>query len=319
MEENKKKLIGWGKCISSFEKLKLKEAQKLYIELINEDDITKRNLLRNRLIEGTLHVVYEFIEVSKFIYFKSIKFDIEDIINLCCESWINIIDSGKLLSVNSFSMLFRFIYGNLNVEFANDRYFFKNYTALSYEDFFELFISFIRINDKGLDISYNNFIIYISNLKEKNSKYINITDYKILTIFRLFNGIYNACLNESYSIELSKTRMIDLRNILLSIGIESFIKNIDNIELADYQLEKFENDIICERFSNEIFNMNFLTEKQKDILIRRFGFFGREQEYFPTIAEDYNLVPESIRQYENRALNKILKKVDCSKYKDILL
>ena len=65
--------------------------------------------------------------------------------------------------------------------------------------------------------------------------------------------------------------------------------------------------------------MNFLTEKQKDILIRRFGFFGREQEYFPTIAEDYNLVPESIRQYENRALNKILKKVDCSKYKDILL
>jgi hypothetical protein len=52
--------------------------------------------------------------------------------------------------------------------------------------------------------------------------------------------------------------------------------------------------------------MNVLTEKQKDILIRRFGLHGIGSETLGFIASEYNITRERVRQIEEVAINVLI-------------
>ena len=58
-----------------------------------------------------------------------------------------------------------------------------------------------------------------------------------------------------------------------------------------------------------------LPEKEKEILSRYFGFYGREQESLEDIGNVLGLTLERVRQIKERSLEKIAKSTDVIGYK----
>ena len=102
MEELKQ----WYDQISSFERLKIVDAQELYRKAINTPDEKQKKLYMDRLVLGTLYVVYEYIKRSNLELLTSTSYDMNDIISAFNEVWIKKIYSGDLLKVNKYSLIF---------------------------------------------------------------------------------------------------------------------------------------------------------------------------------------------------------------------
>lgn len=116
-------LNDWYKQISGFEKLTLSEAQDLLRKANATDDIELKKLYKDKVILGTLYVVYDFINKNDFNYLKSTVYDMDDIISTCNEIWINMIESGKMLSVERFSFAFDHkFYSELTDKLVFNRY-----------------------------------------------------------------------------------------------------------------------------------------------------------------------------------------------------
>ena len=71
----------WYSQISSFEKLKITEAQELYKKAINTQNISLKETYINELILGTLYVVPNYIARNNLSTLSSRIYDINDIIN----------------------------------------------------------------------------------------------------------------------------------------------------------------------------------------------------------------------------------------------
>ena len=98
----------WGKTISSFERLSLKEGRELYKKaIITNDDSIKKELI-NKIIEGSLYVVYNYIKRNDMGILCSENIDMNDIISAFNEIWIKKIKEGELLKADNYSQILDF-------------------------------------------------------------------------------------------------------------------------------------------------------------------------------------------------------------------
>jgi len=299
----------WGKSISQFEKLNIKQAQELYREYTEEKDENKKQLIRNRLIEGTLHVVYNFLKNSGFECLSSNVYDMDDIINSCCESFIKSIDLGKLLTVNNFSFLFlSMFYTNFSNSLIENKYFIGENIDLDSFDFFDIFINFIKIKNRGYDISYKQFVILVKELSKIYMLPLNINEENINKIYNLFNNIYNSCIKDSYSLDLSKTKLWNLKYILLNNGLEYMQSDINDLVIPDY-IERLNEQIYSEQIVNEIFNGKYLTLKQRIVLMHRFGLYGEEEKDVKELVNYFRVSEQCIRKIKQDATKRIKRRL----------
>lgn len=89
----------------------------------------------------------------------------------------------------------------------------------------------------------------------------------------------------------------------------------DNIYLEDVVLnessENLENKIINEIHREKIYEMlNGLDEREKGILMRRYGLNGYEIHTLEQVGEAFNITRERVRQIEKKTLEKLRKKYD---------
>ena len=89
----------------------------------------------------------------------------------------------------------------------------------------------------------------------------------------------------------------------------------DNIYLEDTILnedsENFENDIINEISKKRIYEiLDNLEEREKDILLRRYGLSGYDIHTLEQVGEAFNITRERVRQIEKKTLAKLRKKYD---------
>ncbi len=89
----------------------------------------------------------------------------------------------------------------------------------------------------------------------------------------------------------------------------------DNIYLEDTILnedsENFENDIINEISKKKIYEiLDNLEEREKDILLRRYGLSGYDIHTLEQVGEAFNITRERVRQIEKKTLAKLRKKYD---------
>ena len=104
MEENIKILNMWNEKVKALGKLKLKEAQELFIEMKKESNIKEKELKRKKLIEDTLYVPLNFINKNKVYFTNTISYDMNDVISTIYEIWIELIDAEILLSIDKYSI-----------------------------------------------------------------------------------------------------------------------------------------------------------------------------------------------------------------------
>ena len=106
MEENIKILNMWNEKVKTLGKLKLKEAQELFIEMKKESNIKEKELKRKKLIEDTLYVPLNFINKNKVYFTNTISYDMNDVISTIYEIWIELIDAEILVSIDKYSNIF---------------------------------------------------------------------------------------------------------------------------------------------------------------------------------------------------------------------
>ena len=100
----------WGKIISSFDRLSIKEGRELYKKAIITDDEASKNELINNIVQGTLYVVYNYIKRNNLDLLCSEKIDMNDIISAFNEVWIKKIKEGELLKVDNYSYILDFTF-----------------------------------------------------------------------------------------------------------------------------------------------------------------------------------------------------------------
>lgn len=109
--------------ISKLEKLKIDEAKELYRDIQNEKNLEIKKDKFSKLIEGTLYVVANHISSDKYCFFNSAFYDMNDIISIFNETWIEKLMEGRLLEVNYFSLIFdNYFYSIVSDRLLSDKY-----------------------------------------------------------------------------------------------------------------------------------------------------------------------------------------------------
>lgn len=297
-----KELENWYDQISNFERLKLEKAKELYIKAINEKDELIKKEYMERLITGTLYVVYNFIKKQGFNILKSSSYDMNDIINTFNEVWINMIYNGELLNVDRYSLLFSTTTINKVYDILHSNQLtFNERFYISYDCIKECFIEYIQSirNETECDFSklvekyYNgNEYIYKSLIQmipifdalSKNIDFDNIRNSKINKYFKF---IFETGLTEPLNVNIEDDSNIE-RRIIMSIISDDFIKEVD---------------------------LSLKKEKQRQVIHERFGLDDNNPLTLKEVAAIHGITSERVRQIEIKALRKLSRDRNIRKYK----
>ena len=308
MRNNIEKLEEWYKCISNFEKLKFSDARQLFIEIQNEIDDREKTDKRNKLIEGTLYVVYKFINSNNLCSLNSATYDMDDVISVCNGLWIDAIDDSKLLDVDKFSQIFNnSFYSELTEGLISTKHLIYENINLSIEQFIELFFEFVKQKNNNYNLDYNKFLkVLLSN--DKYALFINKLFYyndNLSYVYTLFESTFEY-LNEDdkFFLTLSKTKLDKLKYILINNGLEILRENINNVKDKDFTDNVVEK-MYYQQVYDFIFNSNVLNETEKNIIKRRYGFDNLKCYFLEEVALEDGVTRERIRQKECKALRKL--------------
>jgi len=120
--------------------------------------------------------------------------------------------------------------------------------------------------------------------KKEVAKKMNLTEEKIDTFLN--------CFNRALSIEQGAS-LTDNKELTLAEIIEDEKQNVER-QVIDIELK---NDIKRA--------LDILKEKEKNVIVLRFGLENKEKKTLEEIGQSYGVTKECIRQIEKRALNKI--------------
>ena len=144
------------------------------------------------------------------------------------------------------------------------------------------------LNLKTSPISKNKH----SSLTKVGDFYIKKSAFRLLEIFNC--GLFELFPSQIWSV-VSKTYSLEINSEdFISFNEEKHIEQ-QSLNSTNYQYLKKIN----------INNFKNLTDKERDIIKKRFGFEDEEEKTLIEIAKEYNVTPCRIRQIEKKALRKL--------------
>ncbi len=343
MSKNKEILNKWKKEISQYEPLTISQSQELYNNMINCNNENIKKQIRDRIIIGTLYIVYNFIETNGYAYMNGTSYDMNDIINSSIETWIKKIDSGELLNVDSFkNMITRDMYNDINeniginidIDPKEYLYHIKGFTDIVYD--------YMNMKRKNSEFDYYDLIEhmkkykdYIPLLKRINNAYYELKQFENsnghrdpyhesylkkhvnendITSFELLEGIIKSFENEE--VYLSRTTLYKLRFLIISNGIEYQRRDINNIVYRHLE-EALEQKELRKILINLINNCTGVTDYHRKLILARTGFYG-EQFTLEQFAKENGHNREYARQAEAKILRKLRTPSRTKQIKDFL-
>lgn len=293
------KLTEWYNQISSFERLKITEAQELYRKVINTKNATLKKAYMDKLILGTLYVVYNYIKRNELELFISSSYDIDDIIGAFNEIWVKKIYNGELLNVNKYSLLFTYQYFNeVYNNLCGDEIIVSELFDISTDCFVDLLALYISFKNKQ---SVKSFAQVIKEQFYDTYKYYYHT-YNIVNMIPLLEKIYNNLnFDKVDDLNLKQKKIKNYLKLIINIGLMESIAN----DLQD------ENDME-EEITKNITMKQFITDVDKalsdnrliDVLHERFGLDG-DTKSLEVVSIKHGITKERVRQIESKALRKL--------------
>ena len=213
-------LMQWYNQISSFERLKLTEAQDLYRKAIDTQNETLKKSYMDKLISGTLYVVYEYIKRNGLELFVSSSYDMNDIISSFNEVWIKKLYNGDLLNVDRYSLLFTSPYFNeVYDNLCGDEIIVNEQFNVSIDCLIELLTSYILYRNKELDKSFKR-VIEETFYTDKWNSWANYTYDDVIEMIPLLERIYdNLNFDKTDDLNLRKTKIADYLRLVIDIGL----------------------------------------------------------------------------------------------------
>ena len=300
--------------ISGFEKLKIIKAQELYKKAISTSDTKLKKLYMDKLVLGTLYVIYDYIERNQINLFSSAVYGVEDIISSFIETWIEKMYNGYIVNVDKFSLI-------LNISFFNEVYnklggqeiVVNDLYSLPTEQFIKLFLKYIESKNVGRELTQDDIIRYFwGDDYKKYLKYGSVFYDVDLNIIKLFEGIYkNLELDKIDDLELNKTKIYGFLKIILSAGL---IDSISDDYVDSYDMEdNIVNKIFFEKFNDYVDN-TIEQERTKDIIHKRYGLDDGHPQTLEQIGKTYKISRDRVRQIEAKAIRKLRGNSNIRKY-----
>lgn len=298
------KLEMWFERIKNYPRLKLNEAQKLYKEMIKENDDDKKIKMRNNLINSTIYVILNCLKNSDLDILENGSYDMDDIISSTIEYYINEVDNGNLLNVPCFSSLFGKTYysylSSIFVPQKEDIEISKFITLYNFGDLMEIFLLLKRNND---DITFEDYLNEVRNVEYIDgwNCYKGSENY-LYKCFQTFQNIYSKININDNNIP-SKTKLMFMRHLLADISLR------EDFSLTPKDDSNFEdeviNDVLIKKSIDYIVNHSELQEREIDILIKRFGIGDESVKTLEQIGNIYRLSGARIGKIEENALKKL--------------
>lgn len=306
MEENIKILNMWNEKVKALGKLKLKEAQELFIEMKKESNIKEKELKRKKLIEDTLYVPLNFINKNKVYFTNTISYDMNDVISTIYEIWIELIDAEILVSIDKYSNIFNYnslFYTKLLDKLPIAKYSFERVVVLNTTNFAEILINYIKLKEITPEVTYNKYLDFIKKELNKNKdvfKYFSGC-YCLYSIYTLLEAITNT-LTEVDSSKLSKAKIDKLKYLLIDSGLTDSIQTFE--ESLPIDIEKA---IIEDNYNSQILNtlLNGLNGEEVELIRKRFGIGEYRCHTLEEVAKQINVTRERVRQREIKTLRKL--------------
>ena len=301
MEENIKILNMWNEKVKALGKLKLKEAQELFIEMKKESNIKEKELKRKKLIEDTLYVPLNFINKNKVYFTNTISYDMNDVISTIYEIWIELIDAEILVSIDKYSNIFNYnslFYTKLLDKLPIAKYSFEGVVVLNTTNFAEILINYIKLKEITPEVTYNKYLDFIKKELNKNKDF-----------FKYFPGYYCLLLEaitnkltEVDSSKLSKAKIDKLKYLLIDRGLTDSIQTFE--ESLPIDIEKA---IIEDNYNSQILNtlLNGLNGEEVELIRKRFGIGEYRCHTLEEVAKQINVTRERVRQREIKTLSKL--------------
>lgn len=344
MSKNKEILNKWKKQISQYEPLTIFQSQELYKKIIECDNEKIKKQLRDKLITGTLYVVYNFIETNGYTYMNGISYDMDDIINSAIETWIKKLDSGDILNVDNLKKLlthdfYKKINENMGINIDIDS---KEY-LYDIRTFIEFVAEYIKMKENNPDIKYIELIEYMKNneeyfslLKRINNNYYELKKYEVgliprneyyenwlkkhkneydMSSFELLDGIIKS-LESKEKVHLPKSILYRLRYLAISNGIDYSRRDINNITYNNVE-KNYDKKELRKTLIDLINNCSGVTDFHKKLILARTGF-DRDPVTLEEFAKEYGRTKEYARQAEAKMLRKLRTPLRAKKIKDYL-
>ena len=306
MEENIKILNLWNEKVKTLGKLKLKEAQELFIEMKKESNIKEKELKRKKLIEDTLYVPLNFINKNKVYFTNTISYDMNDVISTIYEIWIELIDAEIFVSIDKYSNIFNYnslFYTKLLDKLPIAKYSFERVVVLNTTNFAEILINYIKLKEITPEVTYNKYLDFIKKELNKNKDFFKYFPgyYCLYNIYTLLEAITNK-LTEVDSSKLSKVKIDKLKYLLIDRGLTDSIQTFEESLLID-----IEKAIIEDNYNSQILNtlLNGLNGEEVELIRKRFGIGEYRCHTLEEVAKQINVTRERVRQREIKTLSKL--------------
>lgn len=314
MEENIKILNMWNEKVKALGKLKLKEAQELFIEMKKESNMKEKKLKRKKLIEDTLYVPLNFINKNKVYFTNTISYDMNDVISTIYEIWIELIDAEILVSIDKYSNIFNYnslFYTKLLDKLPIAKYSFERVVVFSFErvvvlnttNFAEILINYIKLKEITPEVTYNKYLDFIKKELNKNKDFFKYFPgyYCLYSIYTLLEAITNT-LTEVDSSKLSKVKIDKLKYLLIDRGLTDSIQTLEE----DLSID-IETTIIEDNYNSQTLNtlLDGLNGEEVELISKRFGIGEYRCHTLEEVAKQINVTRERVRQKEIKALRKI--------------
>lgn len=306
MEENIKILNMWNEKVKALGKLKLKEAQELFIEMKKESNIKEKEIKRKKLIEDTLYVPLNFINKNKVYFTNTISYDMNDVISTIYEIWIELIDAEILVSIDKYSNIFNYnslFYTKLLDKLPIAKYSFERVVVLNTTNFAEILINYIKLKEITPEVTYNKYLDFIKKELNKNEDVFKYFSgyYCLYSIYTLLEAITNT-LTEVDSSKLSKAKIDKLKYLLIDRGLTDSIQTLEEVLSID-----IEKAIIEDNYNSQILNtvLNGLNGEEVELIRKRFGIGEYRSHTLEEVAKQINVTRERVRQREIKTLSKL--------------
>ena len=153
-----------------------------------------------------------------------------------------------------------------------------------------------------------------NNIRIPSYRYNQISNYKkALSNLTVEKGREPTDDELAIALNLPIKKIIEIKNIQTdNISTNTLVGEDELVELGNYLVsnEDIEEEVIKHLLKQDVFKVikeSNLTQKEKTILIYRFGLFGYPKKSLKELGQKYHLTKERIRQIELLAIKKLLK------------
>lgn len=298
----------YKKQIEQYEKLSFDEAKELLRNSIDTDENEKQQVIE-RVFKGTLHHILRYIKICKYSLLKTYSYDLDDVFSVCFSLWYEKIKNYTILEIEDIARALGVTFsGEVVKALIPSEQEYEYLSLITNRDYFNnIALIYFSFRNKNIDIDYKEVL----NIYKESLGYYHYLHwyepFEHASLKWVLNILEKSYLilsnNDQNEVEINKLTIQKLSKLIEEMGLFDSLKN-------DYpSKEKLEDEIIenlkYDEINNIVFNTDILTDREKEIIARRFGLLGYKPHSLEQAGNAFGVSRERARQMEAKAIRKL--------------